>query len=301
MLGVTILGNNSAIPAHDRHPTSQVLHFRNELALIDCGEGTQMQIARYKIKYTKINHIFISHLHGDHYFGLIGLLTSWGLINRDTPLHVYAPPLLLNIIYLQLNAANTKLPYELVFHALDTEGKIAETPSFTVETFLTTHRIPCWGFLFIEKKVPRKVDREKAFAHQIPYNFFDQLQKGAHYIAEDGSIVMNEWVTTPNTPPKTYAYCADSKFDASIPPKIKGANLVYHETTYLKNLQEKAEARFHSTTTDAANIALLAEAKQLIIGHFSSNYSALDEFVTEARSIFPKTYLATEGTTFRIL
>ncbi len=300
MLGVTILGNNSAIPAHDRHPTAQILTLHNELILIDCGEGTQVQIAKYKIKYNKINHIFISHLHGDHYFGLIGLITSWGLMNRDHDLHLYAPPLLKNIIDLQLTAASTSLPYNLIFHPLGSNGIIADEANFTVESFSTKHRIPCWGFIFREKKRPRRLNLKEALKYNIAESMYANLQKGEDVFNRAGELIKNAAVTTSNTAAKSYVFCGDTKYDESLIDIVKNTQLMYHETTYLKNLNEKATMRFHSTTEQAATLAAKAGVQQLIIGHFSSNYSNLDEFVTESRAVFPNTHLALEGLTFRL-
>lgn len=213
MFAVTILGNNSALPAYDRHPSAQIVTINDQLLLIDCGEGTQMQLSRYKIRRGKLNHIFISHLHGDHYFGLIGLISSMALLNREQPLHLFAPPGLEEIIALQLKVASTTLPYELVFHPLNKEEVILDTPKFSVETFHTQHRIPCWGFLIKEKKLPRKLDKEKAINLNIPAAFYSSLKMGYDYTAKDGSVVYNEQVTLPNSPAKSYVYCADTIYD----------------------------------------------------------------------------------------
>jgi len=300
MFGVTILGNNSALPAYDRHPTAQVVTLNEQLFLIDCGEGTQMQLSRYKIRRSKINHILISHLHGDHYFGLPGLITSMGLLGRDHPLHLYAPEPLQKILQLQLDVADTTLPFELHFHPLREEGVIVDAEKYAVECFKVIHRIECWGFVIREKKKPRKIDRDSAVAHNVPAAFYEQLKDGHDYIAKDGSIVKNESVTIPNTPGRSYAYCADTIYTETIPGKIKNVSLVYHETTYLKNLEDRAIARFHSTTAQAGAIAKKAEAGRILIGHFSSKYEALDEFLHETQSVFPETQLALEGVTYRI-
>jgi ribonuclease Z len=300
MFGVTILGNNSALPAYDRHPTAQVVTLNEQLFLIDCGEGTQMQISRYKIRRSRINHIFISHLHGDHYFGLIGLITSMGLLGREHPLHVYAPPGLDQIIQLQLAVAATTLPFPLEFHPLAAEGIIVDQPKFSVECFETQHRIPCWGFIVREKKRPRKVDKDRAVAFDIPAAFYDRLKDGADYV-RDGKVVKNEDVTLANTPPLSYAFCADTRYDERIAAKTKDVSLLYHEATYLKDLEDRAVARFHSTTIQAAAIAANAGASRLLLGHFSSKYESLDMFLSEAREVFENTDLAIEGVTYRVL
>lgn len=300
MLALTILGNNSAIPAHGRNPTAQVLQTNDENYLIDCGEGTQNQLTKYKIKRSKINRIFISHLHGDHYFGLIGLLTSMGLLGRTNELHVYAPALLQQIIQLHLDAANTILPYPLYFHILKEEGEIANDKKIIVSTFKVSHRIDCFGFLFKEKKNPRSIIIDKVKLYEIPEAYYCELQKGKDYVTKKGTIISNEDVTEPTTAARVYAYCADTIYDQNIAEKIKGADLVYHETTYLKDLEERAAARFHCTTVQAGNIAKLAGAKKLLIGHFSSKYEILDDFLAETKSVFENTELALEGACFKV-
>lgn len=300
MLALTILGNNSAIPAFGRHPTAQVLQTQDEIYLIDCGEGTQERLSEYKIKRSRINHIFISHLHGDHYFGLIGLLTSMGLLGRANDLHLHAPALLEKIIQLQLEAASTTLPYKIYFHALGDEGPIANDKRMWVTSFKTSHRIDCWGFLFREKKNPRSINPEKVKAYEIPAAFYDSLQKGHDYSTKKGTIIPNAEVTTAAVPPKSYAYCADTIYDEALVEKIKSVDVLYHETTYLKDLRERAAARFHSTTIEAGEIARLAGVKKLLIGHFSSKYESLDAFLTETSAVFANTELALEGCCFRI-
>jgi ribonuclease Z len=300
MLAVTILGNNSALPAFDRHPTAQVVTMDEHIFLIDCGEGTQMQMAKYKIRRSKINHIFISHLHGDHYFGLIGLLTSMGLLGRSQELHVYAPAPLQDIVGLQLRAANIELPYPLHFHPLLQEGPIVRETKFEVSCFHVYHRIECWGFRFREIRPLRKVNPEKARVQGVPSSFFDRLKWGEDYHAQDGRIVPNEAATDPAVKSRSYAYSADTLYDERIIEKVRGVDLLYHETTYLKDLEERAGKRFHSTTVQAATVAVKAGVQRLLIGHFSSKYEKLDAFEQEAREVFPKTELALEGVTYRV-
>ena len=300
MLALTILGNNSALPAYGRHPTAQILQTQDTAYLIDCGEGTQLQIAKNKIRTSRLNHIFISHLHGDHYFGLIGLLTSMGLMGRTNELHLYAPPLLETIIQLQLNAANATLPYKIYFHPIIKEGPLANDNKITVECFKVTHRIDCWGFLFREKKNPRTIVAAKAKAYEVPLAFYEALQKGNDYTQKKGTIIKNEDLTIAASPAKSYAYCADTMYDEALVNKIRGVDLLYHETTYLMNLQERAASRFHSTTVQAGNIAKLGGVKKLLIGHFSSKYESLDEFLSETICVFENTELALEGVCFKI-
>ena len=300
MLGLTILGNNSAIPAFNRHPTAQILQDGQQSYLIDCGEGTQMQMERYKIRNSKINHIFISHLHGDHYFGLIGLLTSMALLGRKHTLNLYATAKLLDIINLQLEVAAAHLSYELIFHPLLKEGVVLEDKKMQVSCFNVQHRIECWGFLFKEKKNLRKILPEEVRIHHVPTSFFEKLHEGLDYVNENGETIPNEQLTIAASPPKSYAYCADTLFDEELGAKVKHVDLLYHETTYLHELQTRAAARFHSTTVEAATVAAHAEAKKLLIGHFSSMYESLDEFLLEARSVFSNTELAIEGMCYLI-
>ena len=300
MFSVTILGNNSAIPAYDRHPTAQAVQKDDEIFLVDCGEGTQSQMNRFKIKHSKINNILISHLHGDHYFGLIGLLTSMGLLGRKNDVNLFCPPFLKEIIDLQLKVADAKLPYQLIFHQLEGEQMLFEDKKIAIKSFQVFHRIPCWGFSFIEKKHLRKINIEKAREHDIPTSFFESLHLGMDYIRTDNTLVKNEAVTFDIPPVKTYAYCGDTLFNEVVAQKVMGVNLLYHESTYLHHLQEKAASRFHSTSKEAAAIAKTANVGKLLLGHFSSQYESLQPFLDEAKEVFPNTELAHEGTTFLI-
>jgi len=300
LLALTILGNNSAIPACGRNPTAQVLQSQEECFLIDCGEGTQMQMVKYKIRRSKINHIFISHLHGDHYFGLIGLITSMSLLNRTQELHIYGPAPLAEIIDFQLRVGATTLCYQLHFHAITSEGLIVDENKFTVTSFQVRHRVECWGFLFKQKKNPRSIDPARIKSYEIPSSFYEKLQKGEDYVTKKGTIIPNEEVTIANSPMKSYAYCADTIFDESLAEKVKGVDLLYHETTYLKESADKAAARFHCTTEQAGTVALKANAKKLLIGHFSSRYELLDEFLAETMEVFENTDIAIEGTSYII-
>lgn len=301
MLSVTTLGINSALPAYGRHPTSQILHFDNQTVMVDCGEGTQMQMLKYRIKRGRLHHIFISHLHGDHYLGLPGLLNSFNLTGRTADMHIYAPEALEDILKMHFKVADTQLHFPLHFHPLPlSEGKLMECETFEVATFLTEHRIECHGFVFRGKKHPRSIVPEKVQALGIPFGQYGLIQNGEDYSGPDGLVIPNAELTVANTPPKSYAYCADTRCVESFLPYISGVDLVYHEATYLDALREKAYGRFHSTSRQAAEIALKARAKKLLIGHFSSQYEYLDVLLTEARAVFPNTDLAEEGKTFDI-
>ncbi len=298
MFGVTILGNNSAIPAFDRHPTAQVVTLNDQLFLFDCGEGTQMQFSCYKIRRSRINHIFISHLHGDHYFGLAGLITSFSLLARTNDLHLYAPAALKPILDLQLQAASTTLCYALHFHPIEKEGLLVNDSKFTVECFATKHRIECWGFIVREKKKPRKISKEEIVKYEIPAAYYDKLKEGADYTTKEGMHIPNESVTIASAPARSYAFAADTIYSEEVAEKVKGVTMLYHEATYLKDQVERATARFHSTTIQAAAIAQKAGVEKLLLGHFSSKYESLDEFLTEAQELFPNTQLALEGATY---
>lgn len=298
MFAVTILGNNSAVPAFDRHPTSQVLTIDGANYLVDCGEGTQIQMINYKIRRSKISHIFISHLHGDHYFGLIGLINSFGLLSHQQDLHIYGPSPLKEIIEIQLKVADTTLPYNLFIHTINKPDTLVDTDKLTIKCFKTNHRIECYGFSFEEKNFHVKLIPEKARSYEIPTAFYERLKKGDDYTNKAGDIIKNEWVTEANEVGKKYAFCADTKYDESLIPHITNADMIYHETTYLDNLRERAESRFHSTTKQAALIAQKAKVKKLLIGHFSSKYDTLEAFEKEAREIFPNTELALEGAVY---
>jgi ribonuclease Z len=300
MLSVTILGNNSAVPAFNRHPTSQVISHDGNNFLVDCGEGTQIQMIKYKIRRGKISHIFISHLHGDHYFGLVGLLNTFGLLSHKQELHVHAPAPLQQIIEMQMNVAETVLPYPLHFHTLTKAEVLVDTDKIRVSCFPTTHRIECYGFLFEEKEGKRKLLIDKIRKLSIPLSFYSSLQNGLDYINTKGQIIRNDSVTASPERGKKYAFCADTMYDENIIQYIYGADMIYHETTYLDNMRDKAHERFHCTTKQAAEIARKAMVKKLLIGHFSSKYSVLDQFQEEAREVFPNTELAIEGNTYEI-
>ena len=295
MIAVTILGNNSAVPSHNRHPTAQVLQTGEHVILIDCGEGTQMQMGLYKIKRSRINHIFISHLHGDHYFGLIGLLNSLALNNRLNDLHVYAPEKLKSIIEIQMDVAGAGFPFQLYFHKLEKEEVLFEDKKLSVECFKVNHRIECWGFLFREKKNIRKIIARQVKKFKVPNSFYENLHRGEDFINDKNEVIKNDMLTTAVEFPKSYAYCADTAFYDPIAEKIKGVDLVYHESTYLDELSKKAGERFHSTSKQAAMIAKKAGAKKLLLGHFSSMYDVLDPFKDEACEVFENTEIAEEG------
>lgn len=300
MLAVTILGNNSAVPAFDRHPTSQVVTLDGMQFLVDCGEGTQIQMINYKIRRGKISHIFISHLHGDHYFGLVGLINSFGLLGHLQELHIFGPAPLEEIIGIQLRVAETKLCYPIHFHTISGEAVLVDNDKVTISCFPTQHRIECYGFLFREKKKPRRLIMDALRQNNIPVHFYERLKTGEDFVTSSGEVIRNEWLTTAAPKGKSYAFCADTRYNEDMIPHIEGADMIYHETTYLDNLRERAYERFHSTSVQAAMIASKAGVKKLLVGHFSSKYDTLDEFETEARTVFPNCEIAKEGVTYRV-
>ena len=299
---VTILGSSSATPIYNRNPTSQVLNINERLYLIDCGEGTQQQMLRFDVKASRIDHIFISHLHGDHYLGLVGLLSSLHLNGRVKPLKLYGPTQLKEIIDVHLNYSETTLHYTIDFKATNTEKPeiLLENQDITVESIPLDHRIACTGFLFKEKKRLRKIIKERTTELEIPIEFYTALKKGADYIAPDGKTYMNDTLTLDSERPKTYAYCSDTAYNEIYFEQISGATLLYHEATFLNNMLERANETHHTTALQAGEIALKTNAKRLLIGHFSARYKTLNELLDEARSIFPLTELAIEGKTFLI-
>jgi ribonuclease Z len=300
--GVTILGNNSALPAHGRHPTAQVVTFHDRKYLVDCGEGAQLQMSAYRIRRSRINHVFISHMHGDHYFGLIGLLNSYGLQNREHPLHIYGPAQLEQVIGLQLECANTHLPFPLSFTALapGESTVILREEDLEVEAFPTNHRIPCFGFAFTQVHRKRKLLGVRATQYGIPPAFFHRLQDGEDYVNEKGERIANDQVTEEPPAPRRYAFCADTRYDESILPYIQGCDLMYHEATYLNGQAEKATSRYHSTSVQAATMAAMANAGRLLIGHFSSQYETTEQFLEECLPVFPRTELSREGVTYLV-
>lgn len=302
MIKLTILGNNSALPAFGRHPTSQVVEIEDQLFLVDCGEATQIQMQRFNIRRRRINYIFISHLHGDHYFGLMGLITSMGLMGRTAPLSIFGPAALKDIIDLQLLVAATTLPYPLLFTALEADRSqiLLDERHYQVTSFPVQHRIPCHGFSFTLKHPERRLLPEACKKYEIPTYFFNRLKLGADYIRKDGSIVNNEWVTERGKPDKTYVYCADTRYTEDILPFISNADAIYHESTYLDDNRDKAHERFHSTALQAATLADRARAKRLFLGHFSSKYQDLHLFYLEASKVFPNVEVTVEGTTYEI-
>lgn len=300
---LTILGSSSATPTSYRHPTSQILNHSEHLFLIDCGESTQIQLRRFKFKIQRVDHIFISHLHGDHFFGLPGLLGSMHLLGREKVLHIYSPPGLEEIIKTINYHSKTFLKYEVVFHTINKENErkiIFEGEKLSVEPIVMNHRIPCYGFLFQEKEPLRNILKKKIEEYHIPLNQIHEIKRGADFISPKGKIITNSEITTPPPLPRSYAYCSDTLFNESYIEQIKNVNLLYHEATFGSEMIERAKETYHCTAKQAATIAQKANVGQLIIGHYSARYKELDPLQQEASAIFSNTLLAIEGTTYRI-
>lgn len=299
---VTILGSSSATPIFHRNPTSQILNINEKLLMIDCGEGTQQQMLRYGIKYHKIDHIFISHLHGDHFFGLIGLISSMHLNGRTKPLYLFVPPELKEILDLQFKHSGTviKFPIEYHFTQCQQEELILETNDFTVMSFVLNHRIPCTGFVFKQKLKLRKIIKEKVSDLNIPPSYFPLLKRGIDFIDEDGKSHSAQDLTTDPDVPRSYAYCSDTVADASYDIHIEGVDTLYHESTFMHDMVARAKETFHTTSLEAAELAKKMNVQKLLIGHFSARYRDLSPLLMEARTVFPETYLANEGETFMI-
>lgn len=294
---LTILGSGAAIPLINRNPSAQLLNIHERYYLVDCAEGTQVQLRKMKVRIQKIDNVFISHLHGDHYFGLIGLITSLHLLGRKDELHVYGHAALNDIIELHLKSSKTTLRYPLVFHEVDPlkHELIHEDKRITVESFPLNHNFPVNGYLFREK--PAQPNIRKDFIEKYDPSVADikRVKNGEDYTDKEGNILKNEDITIAPKPPRSYAYCSDTAFLEDLVPIVKNVNLLYHEATFANDKKQDAAEKFHSTAEEAATIAKLAEVKKLLIGHFSARYKIQDVLLEEAQAVFPETVLARDG------
>ena len=297
---LSILGCYSATPRIIAHTTSQVLEMRGHLFLIDCGEGTQVELRRHKIKFNQIKHVFISHLHGDHYFGLVGLISTFRLLTRETDLHIYGPKGLKELITLQMKLADSWTNYKLIFHVLSSKSSelVYEDEKVSVHTIPLDHRIYTNGFLFKEKPFDRKLDIDKAEKLQIDKAYYRKLKQGDDVLNEQGELISNTDVTFEGHPPKSYAFCSDTAYKEAIVPIIKDVDVLYHESTFLDAHENLCERTKHSTAKQAATIALKANVKTLILGHYSTRYGGLEGFKTEAETVFKDVLLADDGKVF---
>ena len=297
---LTILGCYAATPRTLTNPTSQVLEIKNRLFLIDCGEGTQVQLRKNKLKFSKINHVFISHLHGDHFFGLVGLISTFALLGRTTGLHIYGPKGVKEIIDLQLRLSNSWTNYQLFFHELESKQSeiIFEDEKVIVKTIPLKHRVYTNGFLFQEKIGERKLDMNAVQDFEIETCYYQNIKNGKDITLDDGRIIANSKLTYDPDPPLSYAFCSDTKYNEDIIPIIENVSVLYHESTFLDSEENLASKTMHSTAKEAARIALKANAQQLILGHYSTRYDNIGLFKEEAETVFKEVLLADDGKSF---
>jgi ribonuclease Z len=300
---LTILGSNSALPTSNRYPTAQVLNVLGRFFLIDCGEGTQIQLRRNKIGFGKIKHILISHLHGDHYYGLIGLISTLNLLGLKTDLHIYSPSELKTLLQPQLNFIKDEMNLNLIFHPLNFKkpSRIYIDKHLEVFSFPVKHSISTCGFLFRESQKPANIKKELIKEYEIPLKNIKEIKEGADFITEKGEVIPFNALTIPPPRPRSYAFCTDTAYFPETAEFIKNVDLLYHETTFPESMREFAKKTLHSTTIDAGNMAKLANAKKLIIGHFSARYKDVNLFLKETKTVFNNTEIAQEGKRFKII
>ena len=298
---VHILGCGSALPTLQRNPTAQYVNLQERHLLIDCGEGTQLQLRNHKIKFSKIDHVFISHLHGDHYLGLIGFLCSLHLLGRKKPLSLFGPENLNNLLLSHFKYSGTFLSYEIDFHPVNPTKStlLTEDNVFKVISIPLSHKIECTGFLIVEKEKLRSINKEAISQHKIPIESFHSLKMGKDIVINN-KLIKNEDLTIPPPKPRSYAFCSDTKYNESIVSIIENVDLLYHEATFLENKRARAIKTYHSTAIDAANIAKLSNAKKLLLGHYSARYNDLTDFENEAKTIFNNVVAVRDGDTFEI-
>lgn len=297
---LTILGCYSATPRTNTNPTSQVLEIKNNVFLIDCGEGTQVELRRNKVKFARIKHIFISHLHGDHFFGLVGLISTFRLLTREADLHIYAPKGLKEVITLQMRLADSWTNYNLIFHELTskTSELIYQDDKVEVHTIPLDHRVYTNGFLFKEKEGERKLDMNAILNSNIDVAYYRKLKQGFDIEDNQGNLIKNTAVTKPAAKTKSYAFCSDTAYSEAIIPLIKDVDLLYHESTFLEKHKKLAKPTKHSTAKQAASIAKQANVQKLLLGHYSTRYNNLNDFKTEAQEFFDNVDLAEDGKSF---
>ena len=294
---VNILGCGSALPTTRHNATSQVVNIREKLFMIACGEGTQVQLRKSRLKFSRLNHIFISHLHGDHCFGLMGLISTFGMLERTADLHIYSHPDLKVLLNPHLDFFCKGMPYKVIFHDINPAERsiIYEDRSLTVETVPLRHRLPTCGFLFREKPTPNHIIREMTDFYKVPLYMMNRIKNGEDFVTDDGSVIPNSRLTTPSDPPRSYAYCSDTSYIPYITEQIQNVDVLFHEATFTDSEKARAKATQHSTARQAADIALKANAGQLIIGHFSARYETEECLLNEAREVFSNTILANEN------
>ena len=299
---VHILGCGSALPTLHHNASAQVVEIRGKLFLVDCGEGTQVQLRRSRLRFTKISAVFITHLHGDHCFGLIGMLSTFGLLGRTARLAIYAPAALEDMLKQQMQLFCHDFDYEVDFHAVDTSQQqvIYEDRSLTVESIPLEHRMPCCGYLFREKPSMPHIRRDMIDFYQIPTSQINNIKAGADWTPPDGEVVKNERLVEPADPTRSYAYCSDTRYIPTLPSRIKGVSTLYHESTYGEDNLLMAQKYYHSTARQAALVAREAGVGQLLLGHYSSRYEDEQVLLREAREVFENTHLTDENAVFDV-
>lgn len=299
---IHVLGCGSALPTLHHNASSQVIEIRGKLFMVDCGEGTQMQLRKSRLRFTKIGAIFISHLHGDHCFGLMGLISTFGMLGRTAALHVYAPSEFGPLLHQQIEFFCTGLEYTIEFHGIDTKQKkvVYEDRSLTVETIPLAHRIPCCGYLFREKPLQRHIRRDMIDCYEIPISQINNIKLGADWTTAEGDIIPNERLTEPADPARSYAYCSDTRYQRELYKAVEGVDTLYHESTYASDNEERAKKYYHSTARQAATVARDAHVKKLLLGHYSARYDDETVILEEARELFPHSYLTDEGEIFDV-
>lgn len=299
---IHILGCGSALPTLHHYASAQIVELRGKQFMIDCGEGTQMQLRRSRIRFTKLSAVFITHLHGDHCFGLIGMISTFGLLGRTAKLDVYAPAALEPMLQAQMQLFCHSFDFEVAFHAVDTSKQqvIYEDRSLTVESIPLDHRIPCCGYLFKEKPTLPHIKRDMIDFYQIPTSQINNIKAGADWMTADGEVVANSRLVEAAEAPRSYAYCSDTRYIPTLHERIKGVTALYHESTYGEDNLQRAEKYFHSTARQAAMVARDAQAGQLLLGHFSSRYEDENVLLQEAKEVFENTYLCDEQKVFEL-
>ena len=299
---IHILGCGSALPTLHHYASAQIVELRGKQFMIDCGEGTQMQLRRSRIRFTKLSAVFITHLHGDHCFGLIGMISTFGLLGRTAKLDVYAPPALEPMLQAQMQLFCHSFDFEVAFHAVDTSKQqvVYEDRSLTVESIPLDHRIPCCGYLFKEKPTLPHIKRDMIDFYQIPTSQINNIKAGADWMTADGEVVANSRLVEAAEAPRSYAYCSDTRYIPTLHERIKGVTALYHESTYGEDNLQRAEKYFHSTARQAAMVARDAQAGQLLLGHFSSRYEDENVLLQEAKEVFENTYLCDEQKVFEL-
>jgi len=299
---LSILGCGSALPTHKNFPTSQVIEIRDKQFMIDCGEGTQIRMRQMGLRTNRLGHIFISHLHGDHCFGLIGLISTFGMLNRTAELHIHAQADLEKILQPQLQYFCNDLPFNIIFHTINPRKNelIYEDRSVSVYSIPLKHRVPCCGFLFEEKPRDRHIIREMIDFYQIPTWRIPKIKQGEDFVTEEGEIILNSHLTKAGDKPKRYAYCSDTAYSEKIIPIIDGVDCLYHEATFMEDEAIRSKQTEHSTARQAATIALKANVKKLIIGHYSARYINQNELLKEAKVVFENTILGEDMKVYEI-